>query len=392
MDISFFFQSIDDPYLHYPRGTQRVGNQIMAYTDEFPDWEEADIILIGCDVQDLAIEPDEDLDDNIPAPDVIRAGLYPLIAPTIKLKVVDVGNLNFKETLEETCEALAYVCHQFFKLNKVVILMGGGQYLTYGLFLAFEKLETEIDYVTIDHSPDIFDSMEGLTRNSFNHRILTHSPNYLKNFSVLGGQSFTVTDVEREALKRLHFSFVRVGELHHQIRTAEPYLRTAHLVSFDLSSIRPADAPGVSVPSYAGFTTEEACQLARFAGMGYNTVAFAICELFPAADNRGQTARLAALLIWHFIEAYYHKIEDAPKADRSNLQRYRISLNGPIKEIVFYKHERTERWWMEVPLPLIAQGNKGAKNILIPCAQADYEFALKDEIPERWWLAHTRPY
>lgn len=386
MDLSFFFQSLNDPYLRYPRGAQRLGNQIDAYLDEFPDWESADVVFLGCEG---TAPPVEDDDEPECAADAIRAALYPLVAPAPHVRIADLGNLNFKDGPEETYDAIAYVTHRLVKSGKVVVLLGGAQDLTYGLFLAFEKLETEIDYVSVDHSPDIFDSLEGLHSRSFNHKILTHSPNFLSNFSVLGGQTFSVTEIEREALKRLHFSFVRVGELHQNIRNAEPYFRTAHLVSFDLSSIRPADAPGVYLPGYAGFTTEEACRLGRFIGMGYNLNAFALCELYPPADIRGQTARTAALVLWHFVEAYYHKVEDRPKADRSNLQRYRISLNGPIKEIVFYKHERTERWWMEAPAAR-GGGQPNGPAILTPCAQSDYETALNDEIPERWWQIHTR--
>jgi hypothetical protein len=73
----------------------------------------------------------------------------------------------------------------------------------------------------------------------------------------------------------------------------------------------------------------------------------------------------------------------------SNLRRYRVPLDDwSVPEILFYKHEASERWWMEV---LVEQpGTTHRRPSLVPCAEADYSQALAGEIPDRWWKAQYR--
>ena len=63
-------------------------------------------------------------------------------------------------------------------------------------------------------------------------------------------------------------------------------------------------------------------------------------------------------------------------------------LKKDDQEIVFYKSNRSERWWMEVPNP----NNKVRyqKHHLVPCSYKDYETALREEMPERWWQAFQK--
>jgi len=372
----------------FGQNLQSIGNLADVHTDAsgagLPAWETADIVIVGI--------PEDRGGRSKPgaaeAPDRIRNYLYQLAAPLSTIKVADIGNLEPAEDLDETYDRLAQLTEVLLKAGKVMVLLGGTQDVVYGQYRGFEKLEGFIEYVTIDSSPDILDPAEGLHHHSFNNKILTHSPNYLGNFVNLASQSYFITEGERKALKSLNFENVRVGELNANIQVAEPYLRTAHLVSFDLGAIRHADAPGTTHPSPAGLSVEQACQLMRFAGMGYHTQAISFCELNPELDLRNMTAHLTSLLVWYFIEGYYNRLNDQPSADRSNLTKYTARLHGPIPEIVFFKSERTRRWWMEVPSPSAGVGPP--KIALVPCARADYDTALNNEIPERWWVAHYR--
>jgi hypothetical protein len=49
MDISEFFEPVDLSYKSEPSGLIRMGDKIIAFTDsgDFPDYLEADIVLIG---------------------------------------------------------------------------------------------------------------------------------------------------------------------------------------------------------------------------------------------------------------------------------------------------------------------------------------------------------
>ena len=60
-------------------------------------------------------------------------------------------------------------------------------------------------------------------------------------------------------------------------------------------------------------------------------------------------------------------------------------------EINFYKSNKSDRWWMEVPYPP-DKNLKFERHTLIPCSYKDYEIACKDEIPDRWWQTYQKLY
>jgi arginase family enzyme len=324
------------------------------------------------------------------APDLIRKFWYALAAPTPAMRIADLGNLTDSETMDEVYDKISYVIEHILRIGKTVLFLGGTNDLVWPIYRAFEQLEMPpIDYVSIDSMLDLRDADLSITNHSFNNQIVRYTPNYLNSFSNLGTQSYFVTESERKALRDLNFDSIRVGDLHTNIRLGEPYLRQAHMVSFDMNVVRHAEAPGVSHPSPAGLTADEICQLARFAGMGYHLQVAAVTEVNPMNDLHDQTAHLAALVLWYVAEGFYHRRQDKPNADRSNVRRYTVELTGAVRDITFYYSEQTDRWWMEVP-DIHALDNKGGRKMLVPCPLSDYETALQNEIPDRWWQAHFR--
>ena len=389
MDLEHFFTSLnyDERVESYPSKFDCLAFFIDAYKSDgvFPNWQQADIVIIGTTEErggfgQLGCSE---------AADKIRSYLYRLVATMPEIKIADLGNLEYKDDIDDLYFNLTFVTEQLLKKDKIVILIGGTQELTYCLYKAFEKFESPIEYVAIDPCLDIFDSEVGLNSASFNQKILIADSRYLDHFSVLGVQSYLISKEEKDVFEKLHLEYVRIGELHSNMRLAEMYLRQAGLISFDMSVVRKADAPGATHGTPAGFSVEEACQVARYAGMGYNASCIHFSEVNPTLDIRDQTSYLTALLVWFFIDGCYSRPADRPKADRSNLIRYRVALHGAIKEIIFYKHELTERWWMEVPTPSTL-AKKSGRTFLVPCSEQDYQLALGDELPDRWWIIHGK--
>ena len=87
---------------------------------------------------------------------------------------------------------------------------------------------------------------------------------------------------------------IRLGTLRSNLVVAEPFLRDAHLVSMDISAVKQSEAPGTRFSSPNGLLAEEACQLARYAGLSEQVSCFGIFEVNPKYDNHDQTAHLAA--------------------------------------------------------------------------------------------------
>ena len=59
------------------------------------------------------------------------------------------------------------------------------------------------------------------------------------------------------------------------------------------------------------------------------------------------------------------------------------------EELVFYKSNKTERWWIEIPY-LSSNNTKLKKSTLLPCSNEEYIAACGNEIPERWWKAQRK--
>jgi hypothetical protein len=57
--------------------------------------------------------------------------------------------------------------------------------------------------------------------------------------------------------------------------------------------------------------------------------------------------------------------------------------------MVFYKSEKSQRWWLELTNDSHLNNNS-KKAALLACTENDYESAIHDHIPERWYNAVRR--
>jgi arginase family enzyme len=386
MDIKSLFRPLDPSLIQkkFALDSNRVSDFLHAYVTDWPDWESCDIVVVGCPED----RGSRELSGSAIAPDQIRRQLYQLYTPKREMKIADLGNLVQSDKMVQYYDRIADVVEEVVKAGKFLILLGGSQDIAYGQYRGYQKISTGLEYVCVDSELDVEDSDFGITNHSYNHKIFRHSPNYLSNFTNLGYQTYFVPMADKKRLSNLYFHGVRLGEIRQNIREAEPYLRNASLVSMDMSAVRSGDAPGSTHPSPAGFTAEEFCQLARYAGLSNRVSSVSITEVQPMKDFNSQTVMLAGLACWYLMEGYYNRRVDEP-TDVARLTKYNVSLQGGTHEIVFYKNPFSERWWMEVPYS-DAIGKRNKKTELIPCSQSDYEIARADEIPEKWWKAHHK--
>src|SRR3546814_12147787 len=57
-------------------------------------------------------------------------------------------------------------------------------------------------------------------------------------------------------------------------------------------------------------------------------------------------------------------------------------------EVVFYKSNRSGRWWMQIPYP--EQHSRNDRFHLVPCSYRDYQQASSGEMPDRWWKTYQK--
>jgi len=62
--------------------------------------------------------------------------------------------------------------------------------------------------------------------------------------------------------------------------------------------------------------------------------------------------------------------------------KYSVSMPVDPEILTFYKSKISEKWWMEVPYP--GGRERYARNSIVPCSYADYQTAIKGEVPERF--------
>ncbi|MBN1251519.1 MAG: formimidoylglutamase [Bacteroidales bacterium] len=312
------------------------------------------------------------------APDKIRESLYQLNIPS-NIKIIDLGNIKIGNTLKDTYFAISDICQILISKSVIPIIIGGSQDLTYGNFLAYEKLKLKTNLVCIDPKFDLGYLKNDFDSTSYLGQIILNNRDTLFNFTNLGYQSYYTNKEEITFLNKLNFDTVRLGKLRFDLKEAEPIIRDADLLSIDISSIKQSDAPAHFMPSTNGFYGEEVCQLAKYAGLSDKLSSFGIYDINPDFDNNNQTINLAAQIIWYFIDALTTRKINNPKINPNEYTKFIVNFEKNNKNIIFYKNNFDNRWWMEIGIL-----NNSIEKYIIACSYEDYKLACSQEIPERW--------
>jgi len=315
--------------------------------------------------------------------DLFRMALYGLKKHQVSCPIADLGNLKPGKTREDTYFGLASIIEELVRMNVIPVIIGGSQDLTFAHYMAYKNRKQVINMAAIDSRFDLGRPQDNLTSRSYLGKIILEKPNYLFNFSCIGYQTYYVGQQAVDLMNKLYFDTYRLGEIKSDITELEPIIRNADVLSMDLSAIRYSDSPGCTLSSPNGFNGEEACQLMMYAGMSDKMAGVGIYEYNPEKDKDGQTAALMAQMAWYFIEGYNNRKKDLPSAGKGSFITYRVSLSGNERELIFLKSKKSDRWWMEFPLP--ESKNFFSRQLYIPCSYKDYQAACNNEMPERWW-------
>lgn len=381
MNLSIFFEPIAEEFNLQQSRPKTFGASIDSFIHKFPEWRQADIALIG--INEVRGTGAENNPDTKPA-DAVRNQLYYLKKGTGRYKIADLGNLLPGITLEDTYLRIKEIVENLINNHTLPVLIGGSHDLDYGQFMAYEHLDKAINLVSIDSHIDMSEELGVPPHQQHLAQILMHEPNYLFSLSQIGYQSYFVEQEVAVTLEKLNFETVRLGQVHTNIQEVEPVVRHADLISFDIRAIKHNDAPGYEPANPFGLTGEEACQLCWYAGLNDSLTSFGIYEYNPALDIRQVTATTISVMLWYFIEGFYHRKHEVDFTSNKFL-KYAIGFHDNPNKMVFYKSKVSDKWWMEVE-PL--RHDKQPK--VVPCSYEDYLLAAKGEIPNRWILTQSR--
>ena len=349
----------------------QLAKHIVTFENEMPDITHADIVIVG--VSEFRGSGLFNSDASVA--NAIRKQLYQLHYWHTEVKIVDIGNIECGASIADSYAAIKTVLIELFQLNKTVLILGGSHDVTLAQYYAYKELGITIEATCIDATIDL-KGESPLRSENFLLELLTSEPNFVKHYNHIGFQSYFVHPRMLETMDKLRFDCYRVGMAKENMEEMEPVIRNTHLLSFDINAIRYSDAPsGKCSPN--GFTGEEACMLARYAGLSKNLSSFGIYGYEPDEDQDELTAKQIAQMLWYFIDGKSRSKQEADMEDKASFNEFYTAFTEV--ETIFLQSRKTGRWWMQLP----------SKKI-IACSYNDYLSARKNEIPERWLRAQER--
>ncbi|AMA50009.1 MULTISPECIES: formimidoylglutamase [Flavobacterium] len=370
LDVDFLI----DVY-NFPEAS--LGRKIQFNThEEFPDLRNVSIAIVGVLEERGGGKNNTNLDLSL-----IRKSLYSLYPGNWNVNIVDLGDIIGGAELEDTYFVLKGIVEQLVKNNIIPIVIGGSQDLTYAIYRGYDRLEQMVNVVTIDSQFD-FARDNGLLADSYLTKMIVDEPNNLFNYSNIGYQTYFNSQEEIDLIEKLYFDSYRLGEVAHDPTITEPVLRDADLVSIDMKSVMSSNSGNFVDFMPNGFSGKEICAFSRYAGLSDKVTTFGIFNHKYTASE----SVLIAQVIWYFIEGYHYRSNEYPFGTKSNFIKYIVPLE---EELIFYKSDKTGRWWIEIPF-LSNSYNKLKKNTLLPCTYDDYLDACEGIVPERWWKAQRK--
>jgi formiminoglutamase len=358
-----------------PHGTMM--HQMRLYSaaapHDFPDLKDVKCVLIGMDAASA---------------DTVRGQLYPMMFPFKHFNCADLGNVRNSDP-----SFWIPLITELLQSGICPICIGSDENTLWGLFQAYQQHKLLINLTILDETMRFIpktgseSTMNAPIISPIWQRILEERPSHLFHCNVIGYQSHCTPPSALRFFDQKVYEHVRLGKLKANLEEAEPFIRDADLMCCHLAALKKIEAPAQLSPNPSGLWLEEACQLARYAGMSDKLTAFGIYG-FHIQDPlpTDVTAQSVAQLIWYFMEGFYNRKQDYPIGMR-NLTQYIVDVKEFDFQITFWKSHKSGRWWVQIP---VKTRKKQERHRLIPCSYNDYLSACRDELPERLFNAYRR--
>ena len=270
-------------------------------------YDEAGIVIIGCP-QDIGVERNKGRTGASEAPDEIRRWFYKLTPFGINNRIADIGNIDCSGELEEIHDRLKAVVEQILRDGKRVIVLGGGNDISYADGKAMAEVFGAGNWLGVNIDAH-FDVRADQPRNSgtpyrqlLDEGLIT--PTY---FYETGYQPHLASPIYYRYLKDLGVNMISLDQLRSRASTDQELRESLRdkfvhhsqnltaFFGFDMDAVRASDAPGSSSPSPIGLRSGEFLNLVKFAASLANTRVIEFTEYNPRFDIDARTARLVAV-------------------------------------------------------------------------------------------------
>ena len=311
-----------------------------------------------------------------------RKVFYELYPGNWNLSIADLGDLPNGEKVEDTYFAIKEIGVNLKQMNIIPVFIGGSHDLMFPLYEVFQNFKQLVNIVSVDRSFDFSQEDELISGRSYMSKIIMEKPNVLNNYTNIGFQSYYCAEQEKDLMEKLYFDSIRLGQVLNQPALAEPVFRDADVVGFDMKCLswHAIADPLKGQPN--GIDSRTICSLTRYAGISDRISFLGFFEI----PSTPMTDQLLAQMIWYLIEGVQLRFDEYPVNTRDFL-KYSVTLSDQI--MVFYKSDKSNRWWMELTNNSHLN-NKTKSTTLLACTEKDYLDAMQDKIPERWYNAVKR--
>jgi len=230
-------------------------------------------------------------------------------APFDSLMVADLGDvpINIFDLKDSVHRIEAYF--DALLLHDVIPLtMGGDHTLTLPILRAMAKKYGPVAILHIDAHADVNEHMFGeeiAHGTPFRRAVEENLIDTARSFQIgLRGTGYAAEDFDWS--RDQGFTVIQAEELWH--KSASPLMQDVKdrlgkhstYLSFDIDALDPAYAPGTGTPEFGGLTTVQALEIIRGC-RGLNLVGGDLVEVSPPYDKDGNTALLAANLLYEML-------------------------------------------------------------------------------------------
>ena len=359
---------------------QILGKNILIHTKNsgLPELNGLQIVIIGLSETRNSFFVNDSYKVNN-----FRKVFYELYPGNWSLKIADLGDLPNGANVNDTYFAIKEIGYHLKQMNIIPIFIGGSHDLIFPLYQVYQDFKQLVNMVSVDRSFDFSQEDELISGRSYMSKIIMEKPNVLNNYTNMGYQSYYCAIEEKDLMDKLYFDGIRLGQLLDNIKISEPVFRDADIVGFDMKCLS-WDAladPLKGQPN--GIDSRSICALSRYAGISDRVSFFGIYEI----SSTPMMDQLLAQIVWYFIEGVYYRFNEYPVNVDNGFLKYSVTLSN--QTIIFYKSKKSNRWWMELTNDSYLD-NKTKTTTLLACTKEDYDSAILDIIPQRWYNAIKR--
>ncbi|NND32749.1 MAG: hypothetical protein HKN76_09175, partial [Saprospiraceae bacterium] len=143
-----------------------------------------------------------------------------------------------------------------------------------------------------------------------------------------------------------------------------------------LNALKNQEAPSQNLTSPTGFTAEDLCQMAYYAGRSEMNEILSIYDYVRETHDNTLTVNLLATVIWYFMHGLNLRTPMGLPVE-ADLQKFIIEHKIDGKKLTFLKDEREQKWWLSSPY---FKANLTHSMPLISCDYYDYQLAANEQM------------